>query len=98
LREQTFSLVQGARFDHNRDSVIELQTFIAVLVNKFHFAIAPGYSLRKEGCNIVVVSDTPESVALYSSIYLQTPMGRARDSQGPWMPLLIQSRSVLGMS
>ena len=92
------SPVRGARFDHNRDSVIELQTFIAVLVNRFHFTIAPGYSLRKEGCNFLVVSDTLGSVALYSSIRSQTPMSGNQDRQGPWMPLLIESRSVPGMS
>jgi hypothetical protein len=93
-----FSLIRGARFDHDRDSVIELQTFIAVLVNRFHFTIAPGYSLRKEGCNFLVVSDTLGSVVLYSSICSQTPMVRDQEGRGPWMPLLIESRSVLGMS
>ena len=93
-----FSLVRGARFHHNRDSVIELQTFIAVLVNRFHFKIAPGYSLRKEGCNNLVVSDTLGSVALYSSICSQTPMGRDQDGRGAWMPLLIESRSELATS
>ena len=61
-----FSFARDARFNHIGDSVIELQTIIAVLVNRFRFTIAPGYSLRRESCNLVVVSDTLESVALYS--------------------------------
>jgi hypothetical protein len=58
LRGSHFSLVQGMVFIDHKRSVIELQTFIAVLVSRFHFKIAQGYSLRRDGCHITVVSDT----------------------------------------
>ncbi|KAF8523828.1 cytochrome P450 [Gautieria morchelliformis] len=62
-----------------RLAVIELQTFVAVLVNRFRLEIGvPDYKLWKAGCNIVV-----------------NPTAKGQESRGPWMPLKLESRAVL---